>query len=147
MAAFRGSMIGLVILGGGLTVFGADAKEKETVELRDSAQVGDSTKVLVTLKAEGLYRPAPAPGAAKSEPVKPLKLKVETRLEFLERVLVTDPVGKPGRATRVVRKVSQAASAINGEIRPTAAVLRPEVALLVAEPRAGEWSSSALVVR
>ncbi|AGA24946.1 hypothetical protein [Singulisphaera acidiphila] len=137
MAAFRGSMIGLVILGGGLTVFGADAKEKETVELRDSAQVGDSTKVLVTLKAEGLYRPAPAPGAAKSEPVKPLKLKVETRLEFLERVLVTDPVGKPGRATRVVRKVSQAASAINGEIRPTAAVLRPEVALLVAEPRAG----------
>lgn len=138
MATFRGSVLGLlVLLGGGLTLTVCGADVKEAVTLRDSAQVGDSTKVLITLKAEGLYRPAPPPGAAKAEPPKPLKLKVETRLEFLERVLTTDTAGKPGRATRVVRKVSQAASAINGEIRPTAAVLRPEVTLLVAEPRAG----------
>ncbi|SIO42736.1 hypothetical protein SAMN05444166_4627 [Singulisphaera sp. GP187] len=134
MAAFRGSVIGLVVFGACLTAFGAAAVE--TVTLSDSARVGDSTQVLILLKAEGLYRPAPPPGTAKPEPVKPLKLKVETRLEFVERVLATDTQGKPGRATRVVRKVSQAASAINGEIRPTAAVLRPEVALLVAEPRA-----------
>jgi hypothetical protein len=133
MATFQGYAIGLLSLGVGLTTFGAD----ETVTLRDSARVGESTKLLVGLKAEGLYRPGPPPGAPKSEPIKPLKLKVETRLEFIERVLATRPEGERGRASRVVRKVSQAAAAINGEIRPTAAVLRPEVALLVAEPRAG----------
>lgn len=135
MAAFKRVAIGLGILGVGLTAFGAD----EPVTLRDSARVGDVTKVLVSLKAEGLFRPGPPPGAAKSEPVKSLKLKVETRLEFIEQVLATLPrgEGQGEGASRVVRKVSQAASAINGEIRPTAAVLRPEVALLVAEPRAG----------
>jgi hypothetical protein len=40
---------------------------------------------------------------------------------------------------RVVRHVVQAASAINGEVRPTAASLRPEVALLVAEQRDRGW--------
>jgi len=129
MAAFRGYVVGFWVLGVGLTTFGAD----EAATLRDAARVGDATKLSVSLKAEGLYRPGPPPGAAKSEPVKSLKLKVETRLEFGERVLAIES-GR-GQARRVIRKVSQAASAINGEIRPTAAVLRPEVALLVAETR------------
>ncbi|HMB03975.1 MAG TPA: hypothetical protein VKP69_09580, partial [Isosphaeraceae bacterium] len=43
-----------------------------------------------------------------------------------------------GPAQRVVRRVVQAASAINGEVRPMAAALRPEVSLLVADRRAGD---------
>ena len=38
-----------------------------------------------------------------------------------------------------MRHVVQAAAAINGEVRPTAAALRPEVALLVAEKRDRGW--------
>jgi len=57
-------------------------------------------------------------------------LKVETRLDFADRVLA---VGPDGAATRSVRRVEKAAAAINGEVRPTSSALRPEVALLVAE--------------
>ena len=92
--------------------------------------------MLVSLKAEGLFRPNVPPGApAGSKPPKPLALKVERRIDFVERVLKTGPAGRPRRA---VRWVKQAAAAINGEVRPMASVLRPEVALLVAELRDGK---------
>jgi hypothetical protein len=70
---------------------------------------------------------------------KPLGLDVKTRLIFLERLLEGDdaaaavPAGPNIRKAKAVRWVRQAASAINGEVRPTAAVLRPDLALLVAE--------------
>ncbi len=121
-------MFGLILLGAGSLAVGEEA----SVLLRESAQPNEATRVLVTLKAEGLYQPAPAPGLAKDEPVKPLALKVETRFDFGERVIKLDD---KGQARRAVRRVVQAASAINGEIRAAGAVLRPEVALLVAEPR------------
>ena len=64
---------------------------------------GDSTRATVELKAEGSFKPATPPGSP--EP-KPLALKVETRVEFDERVGVVDargqpePGGPPGRAGR-----------------------------------------------
>lgn len=130
MAVLRSCAIPLVVLwfGGGL------ARGAERVTIEESTPAGTTTQVLITLKAEGLYRPAPAPGARKDEQPKALNLRVETRLSFAERVLKTDP---KGRVTRAARSVVQAASAINGEIRPMGAVLRPEVRLLLAEPRGG----------
>ena len=106
----------------------------EALELRERSRVGDTSRVVVLLKAEGLYRPGLSPGGKVGDTPKPLALKVETRLDFVERVVKVDDRGRPARA---VRQVLQAASAINGEVRPMAAVLRPEVALLVAEPLPG----------
>jgi hypothetical protein len=112
---------------------GADA-----IVLRESAQVGAVTRFIVELKAEGLSRPAPAPavppGLAGSPKSKPLALRVETRFACEERVLKVD---SQGLAQRVARHVIQAAAAINGEVRPTASALRPEMGLLVAEVRQG----------
>ena len=86
---------------------------------------------------------------------KPRELDVQTRLIFHERIVPVGPDGlvrssqRSGSATpmlrsrggslKVVRHVVQAAAAINGEVRPTAASLRPEVALLVAEKRDRGW--------
>ncbi len=85
---------------------------------------------------------------------KPRELEVQTRLIMHERIVPVGPDGlvrsakkgaatpdapEPGGSLKVIRHVVQAAAAINGEIRPTAAVLRPEVALLVAEKRERGW--------
>ena len=94
----------------------------------------------------------PQGAADGAEMPKPRELNVQTRLIFHERIV---PVGPPGSCVRrrraetrmpgsggslkVVRHVVQAAAAINGEVRPTAATLRPEVALLVAEKRDRGW--------
>ncbi len=119
----------------------------EAVVLRESAKVGDTTRVLVTLSAEGLYRPSPPPSETEVEPLKPLAIRVKTRLDFAERVVAINPEGE---ARRALRKVVQAASAINGEIRPQVSALRPEVALLIAEPREGAvvvWSPGGPLTR
>lgn len=130
MAILRLCAITLAVLSAGSgTVQGADP-----VMLRESTPPGTTTQVVVKLKAAGLYQPAPAPGSGKAETPKSLNLRVETRLAFTERVL---KVSSSGRASQTVRWVSQAASAINGEIRPMGAVIRPEVRLLTAEPREG----------
>ena len=92
------------------------------VELREGDRPGETTRVKIELKAEGLYLPAAAPGASKAEVPKPLALKVESKLEFFERRLRADAAGRPGR---VVRRVVRAGSAVNGEVRPLAAVIRP----------------------
>ena len=104
------------------------------VTLVESNRLGSCSKVTVGLKAEGLYRPSPPPGAAKGDFPKPLALKVETRLEFVERLWKSGGQGEKG-ADVAVRRVYRAASAINGEVRPSSAVLRPEVGLLLAEPK------------
>src|SRR3954447_1024364 len=118
MAKSRTSGAGLAALVVGVGVAALAGADGPPAVLRESAKVGETTRVLVTLKAEGLYRPGPPPGAApaatKAEPVKPLALKVETRLDFVERVVEAGP---DGRARRAVRRVVQAASAINGEVR------------------------------
>ncbi len=135
MDVIRACVVVLATVSAGPTVGTADA-----VLLRHSAEVGETSRVLITLSAEGLYRPSPPPSEAKAEPLKPLALRVKTRLDFAERVVAVNPEGE---ARRTLRKVVQAASAINGEIRPQASALRPEVALLVAEPREGAvfvWS-------
>ncbi len=131
MAGFvaRGVVV-LAVLGVGAVATGAE----KAVELRERGRPGEATRVLVVLKAEGLYRPGPPPAAAKDAPksAKPLALRVEMRLDFAERVL---DANAEGRAARTARRVVQAASAINGEVRPSSAMLRPERALLVAERR------------
>jgi hypothetical protein len=123
--------------------------------LREQSRPGDATRVQIELKAQGLYRPGLPPGDRSGEVrmPKPLTVQIETRFVFQERLV---PVGGDGRAiaagttvqsagiARVagpgarlaaVRQVVQAASAINGEIRPTSALIRPEVSLLVAQRR------------
>ncbi len=110
------------------------------VEIREKSQVGACERVVIELKAKGLFREGPPPGAdaagasKKVESAQPLSLQVETRLDFAERVTQVDDVGRP---LRTARRVYQAASAINGEIRPSSASLRPEVAILSATRREG----------
>jgi hypothetical protein len=128
MAVLNGSLIALAMLAMG-------AAPEAAVSLRESARVGEATRDLVAMKAEGLYRPSPAPGSGQEKPPRPLALKVETRLDFEQRVVAVDASGV---ASRAVRRVVQASSAINGEVRPMAAALRPEVALLVADRREGD---------
>ena len=98
----------------------------ERASLRESARAGDSTRATVELKAEGTFKPATPPGGI--EP-RPLALKVETRVEFDDRVVEVDKDGAPRRSTR---KVGRAAATINGDVRPSDSTLRPEVAALVA---------------
>src|SRR5690242_13599897 len=84
----------------------------EPVRLVEKVDVGQVTKAVIELKAEGLYRPGPAPGESEAKdarPPKSLKLRVETRLAFVERVL---SVGPDEAAGKVARRVDQAASAI-----------------------------------
>jgi hypothetical protein len=126
-----------------------------SVVLNEAMHRGSSTRVRIELKAEGWFRPGLPPGKVSAEArlPKPLALDVQTRLVFSERVVElgedqrsgTASNGQPGgsanatatrgRARKVVRQVIQAASAINGDVRPTAADLRREVTLLVAERR------------
>jgi hypothetical protein len=68
-------------------VVGSTASSADRVVLRESGKAGDATRSVVELKAEGTFKPASPPGSA--EP-KPLALKVETRVEFEERVAAVD---------------------------------------------------------
>jgi hypothetical protein len=112
----------------------ATASDGNGIELREELSAGTSTQVRIELKAQGLYRPALPAGAGgqESRMPKPLELDVQTRLAFNERVVAAG-AGGSGTRIRAVRWVSQAASAINGEIRPTAGSLRPELSILIAE--------------
>jgi hypothetical protein len=123
------------------------------IVLREAVPRGGSSQVRIELKAQGLFRPGPEPNKLKdgAKMPKPLSIEVQTRLIFYERVLDLDVIddaeaiktGKDGasgnrlrgRPRKVARHVIQAAAAINGEIRPRATSLRPEVAVLVAERR------------
>jgi hypothetical protein len=125
-----------------------------TIVLGESVVRGGSSQVRIELTANGLFRPGPDQNHAKdgAKMPKPLSIEVETRLIFYERVLdvIDDTAGTPtgekgsagdlrrGRARKVARHVIQAAAALNGEIRPKATSLRPEVAVLVAERRREE---------
>ncbi len=134
-----------------------DQARRPAFVLHEVMRANSSTRVRVELTAQGLYRPGMVPGAATAEArmPKPRELDVKTRLVFNERIVLTGPDGMiraPGDdsgkvssgpsaagSLKVARHVVQAASAINGEVRPMAASLRPEVALLVAEKRDRGW--------
>ena len=86
--------------------------------LRDVGPPDGATLVRVGMKADGLYRHALPPGSEKSEKAeapKPLALRVQTRLEFLERVVKRDANGMPLRS---VRRAVRAGSAVNVEKKP-----------------------------
>jgi hypothetical protein len=125
------------------------------ISLKDVLQAGNSTRVQIELKAQGLFRPGLPPGEARSEArmPKPLSLEVQTRLIFHERLVQSVQVKRAGLSAKegdrsvpeagsagkphlvAVRHVVQAASAINGEVRPASAGIRPKVSLLLAEKR------------
>ena len=110
--------------------------------LREETRGGGTTRVQIELKAQGLFRPGLPPGGASAEArmPKPLALEIQTRLIFNERIVEVrrDDRARPasngqlktganepsaaGASLKVVRHVIQAASAINGEVRPTSAL-------------------------
>jgi hypothetical protein len=118
----------------GLSLSGPIARADAPVQLREALAVGACTQVRIELKADGLFRPGLPQGAvtAEAKMPKPLVLDVKSRLIFSERLL------KAGATLKAARWVIQAASAINGDVRATAGLLRPELSLLVAERKAGE---------
>jgi hypothetical protein len=101
----------------------------DPVPLREVGRAGEVTRATVELKAEGSFKPATLPGSPEA---KPLTLKVETRVEFVERVDAVDNQGAPRRS---FRQVNVAAATINGEVRPSSSALRADLATLVAERR------------
>jgi hypothetical protein len=125
------------------------------IRLHEAPQAGTTTRVQIELKAQGLFRPGLPPGVvgAEARMPKPLSLEVQTRLIFHERLVRSVQVDQKSAITKespdsepktrnaleprliAVRQITQAASAINGEVRPTAAGVRPEVSLLLAERR------------
>ena len=140
---------GWVILCAVLGQSSGSVHAQSAVSLRESLAAESSTQVRIELRAEGLFRPGLPPSAIAPEAKmpKPLALEVKTRLIFHERILkpsrnrsqapakeTTRPdQAAAGETVKAVRWVTQAASAINGDIRPTAASLRPELSLLVAQ--------------
>jgi hypothetical protein len=126
-------MAGLEWCALGLAILGMGDGAPEAVALRSTARVGDSARVVIALEAEGSFLEAVAPGGTeKAVAPRPRRLKVQTRTEFVERVMGLDA---EERVARAARWVIQAAAALNGEIRGRATAIRPEVALLVAERR------------
>lgn len=144
-------VLALVLVGGGRSATGQSAS---TIFLGETVPKGSASRVRIEMRASGLFRQGLPPGQLVDEArmPKPATLDIQTRMTYDERVLtliedslataagVDKKVGAVtrGRPARVVRRVVQAASAINGEkgqIRPMTAVLRPEVSLLVAERR------------
>lgn len=115
------------------------ARGDDAVAIEEKVGPEATTVAHIELKASGLYRPPLPPDAMTPEAKmpKPLDVEIDTRIIYRERRLAG-----PGR--RSVRLVRQAASAINGEIRPTARELRPELALLIATRR--EEDGSVVVV-
>jgi hypothetical protein len=101
---------------------------EDAVPLREEP-TAVTTRVLIELKADGEFPVDAVAGAAKE---KPLPLKIEARLDFYERVIKRDEDGSPRRAAR---RAVEAAAAI-GDARGIVK-LRPEVALLTADRRAG----------
>ncbi len=110
----------------------ARAASLEPVPLREVSKPGEVFRAIVELKAEGSFKPASLPGTPEA---KPLALKVETRVEFVERVDTVDTQGAPRRS---FRQVEVAAATINGEVRPSSSALCAELATLVAERREKE---------
>ena len=151
---YLGVMSGLLL--GLCRVPAGPALADQPMELRESLPAGTCTQVRIELKAEGLFRPGLSSGALAAEATmpKPLALDVQTRLVFAERLLgsgaapggpggvwrqsESGSAARPASRGKAVRWVTQAAAAINGEVRPTASGLRPGLALLVAERAAGE---------
>lgn len=107
----------------------ASAIAADPVALREAVRPGATTRTQVQLEAEGLFLQAAPPGATKKDVPKPLRLKVEVRLDYFDRLLERDPAGRPGRSAR---RVIRAGSAVNGEVRPFASAIRPEAALVTA---------------
>ncbi|WZO98655.1 hypothetical protein EP7_000235 [Isosphaeraceae bacterium EP7] len=101
-------------------------------ELRERAKAGRTTRVSISLKAEGEWTPGQPPGSKAEAPPKPMALKVETSLEYAEKLLSVDDNGVPSRSAR---RIGRAAVAVNGEVRPFALALRPELTTLVADRR------------
>ena len=135
------SFVLMVSLGG---VAGGEPASGSVV-LREPARGGECTRVQIELKAEGLFQPGlPPQAAAEARLPKPLSLEVQTRSRFRERLLGEGFWGagrgdrRPAEASpprglvaRSVRWVEEAASAIQGDVRPTASRLRAELSLLV----------------
>lgn len=131
MDAVKTCAIGIAALLASLAVPGmAGAAPPVAVKLKEVARAHATTRATVNLKARGTYNPAAAPGGSGPPP---LALKVESELAFIERVTASNAAGQTGRA---VRRITRAASAVNGEVRPMSSALRAEVALLVAEVHA-----------
>jgi hypothetical protein len=142
----------LLMLG---SVRSSAADDATKISLQETLKAGSTTRTQIELKAQGLFRPGLPPGGASGDArmPKPLSLEVQTRLVFHERLVRSGQVdlarsaakdvpraqargGTPGEPRlTAVRHVIQAASAINGEVRPAAAGIRPEVSLLLAERR------------
>jgi hypothetical protein len=103
------------------------ADDEGRVPIRENTPVGSATRIQVDLTAEGQYEPAPEQGT----PAKPVPLRLQARVDFVERVLRLDAGSTaPDRA---VRRIEQAVVAFGGGVRPLNTVLRPELGVVLAE--------------
>src|SRR5262245_41347518 len=132
MGVMRRYVIGLAAIWAALAV-PAGASAADRVTLRESARVGETTRVEVNFSARGEFREEPAAGGAAGEAqtkgregqakgASSYPLKTEVQLEFWERVVKAGEAGGPALVARRARK---AASAVNVGARSFVTSLRP----------------------
>ncbi|RUL88764.1 hypothetical protein [Tautonia sociabilis] len=95
--------------------------------LAERAEPGSRSLVVVTLEADGRYRPGPG------DEDRPIELSVRSSLEYVEQVLAVDPSGAARRSSRRVDSASVTIEGDGGAILPSSIALRPEVVSLVAD--------------
>ncbi len=118
-----------VSLAGLLMVGVMEAPETDGVLFRQEFQSGDVLETVIELEAQGAFL---AGDPQKQDSEKAPRMTVQTRFEFVERVLSVDSAGVPVQAARWVR---EATSNIDGEdpIQPSRTTIHPEITLLLVE--------------
>ncbi len=114
----------------------ADAPSKAT--LRESAQPGQTTQLILVLKAEGnrILETEPAVADSRAKPATTsLPFQVEGRFECVEKVAAIDQDGAPRRLVRRAKLARATIGHFRDKGQTMALELRPEVSLLIAERR------------
>ena len=112
-----------------IVAFGRFPQEPPETAIMLREQASGTARVLIEMRGEGEYRPeAPAGSLKGTVAPKPQPLKIESRLDFVERVASSDEQGRP---RRTARRVVEAATAVDGRLLK----IRPVVASLVADRR------------
>lgn len=118
-----------VYLAGLLIVGVAEDPDSQGVEFRQEFRSGEILETTIELKAQGVYLTG---DPQKKESGEAPRMTVQTRFDFVERVLSVDSTQWP---VRVARRVREASSNIDGQepLQPLRTTIHPEITLLLVE--------------
>lgn len=105
---------------------GIGSADEAKVELREAPAIGQATRVTITLQADGSRPDYEARG-------KPLPFKVETHVDYLEKIVAIGPNAEPTQAVRRVERASAEIDFFRGVGQSMTVQIRPEVTLLISD--------------